>query len=68
MCIRDRDGTEIQGNFYPEELSLVLGDVFKVERIIKRATVRRRKKVFVKWEGFSSKYNSWINESDLIRS
>lgn len=66
--ISEWDGTEIQGNFYPEELSLVLGDVFKVERIIKRATVRRRKKVFVKWEGFSSKYNSWINESDLIRS
>ena len=30
--LEEWDGSDIDGNFYPEELSLVKGDVFKVEK------------------------------------
>lgn len=63
--ITEWDGTEITGNFYPEELSLVKGDVFKIEKRLKSRTVRGRKEIYVKWEGFPNKYNQWIPLSDL---
>ena len=59
------DGTDITGNFYPEELSLVKGDVFKIEKRLKSRTVRGKKEIYVKWEGFPNKYNQWIPISDL---
>lgn len=57
--------TEIQGNFYPEELTLVRGDVFKIERILRRGLRGGVPSVYVKWEGFAPRYNSWIPERDL---
>ena len=58
--LQDLDGEEIDGNFYPEELSLVTGNVFKVERIIRRALINGRRMIFVKWEGYPDSYNSWV--------
>lgn len=56
----------IEGGFYAEELQLVKGDVFKVERIEKRRKRRGKKEIFVKWFGFDENHNSWIPESNLI--
>ena len=35
---------------------------FRVEKMIKR----KRDKLFVKWKGFDSSFNSWINKKDLV--
>ena len=59
------DGTEIDGRFYPEELSLVKGDVFKIERIMRRAMRNGVPSAHVQWVGFPNKYNSWIPVADL---
>lgn len=64
--ITEWDGTAIEGNFYPEELTLVKGDIFKVEKIIKRGRHNGIRSAYVKWEGFADKYNSWIPLSDII--
>lgn len=64
--VEEWDGTPIEGNFYAEELSLVLGDVFKVERIIRRKVRNGVRSAYVKWEGFPAKYNSWVAETDIV--
>ena len=37
FTLSDVNDKEIDGNFYPEELSVVKGNLFKVEKIIKRS-------------------------------
>ena len=39
FTLSDVNDKEIDGNFYPEELSVVKGNLFKVEKIIKRRHV-----------------------------
>ena len=62
--VRDFVNNTIKGNFYPTELSVIKGDVFKVEKVIERATVEGVRKMFVKWEGYPDRLNSWILASD----
>lgn len=59
----DLNGTDIQGSFYKEELQLV-GDpkLYLVEEIIKE----KGNKVLVKWLGFDSSHNSWIDKSKVL--
>lgn len=50
-------------NFYDNELVKVKNpDAYLVKKIIKQ----KGNKVYVSWLGFSDKYNSWINKSDLL--
>jgi hypothetical protein len=55
----------IKGSFYPFELVRVRGDVFRVEKVLKRRKVRGRNQLFVKWKGFDDTYNSWIDGTDV---
>jgi hypothetical protein len=67
--LEEFDGSEeIEGNFYPEELSLVKGEVFKIEKVLQRRMVNGEQRLKVKWEGFPAKYNSWISAGDIKRS
>jgi hypothetical protein len=63
--ISEWDGEEVEGNFYAEELSLVKGDVFKIEKVLRRRTRNGIPSAYVKWEGFPNKYNSWIPITDI---
>lgn len=67
-ALTEWDGGKIEGNFYPEELTLVKGNIFKVEKIIKKMKKKGVPSAFVKWEGFDKKYNSWIPLTDLVES
>jgi len=58
--IADKDNKEIQGNFYPQELSLVKGDVFKIEKVLKFRTVNGVRQMLVKWQGYPASQNSWV--------
>ena len=60
----DKDDT-IQGGFYNNELQKVLGDIYKVEKILKRRTRNGKPQIYVKWLDFGSAHNSWIDESDI---
>jgi len=59
--ISDIEDKEIQGNFYSEELSLVKGDVFKIEKVIKFRVLNGKRQMLVKWEGYPSSANSWVD-------
>ena len=57
---------EIRSGFYSNELSPVKGDVFKIERVIRRRGVGRRREAYVKWKYFDNGWNQWIPERDIV--
>lgn len=60
------DGEVVIGGFYPNELQLVKGNVFKIEKILKTEGEGNRKRYFVKWLGFDKKHNSWVDAKDML--
>ena len=66
--LEDWAGEQIKGRFAPEELQKTIkeGNVWKIERIIRR--VRRPGGIFyfVKWRGFPDKFNSFVSEEDIV--
>lgn len=59
----DLSGRPVQGTVYGEELQLAKQpNVYLVERVVQRRAAR----ALVKWLGFSSADNSWVNTRDLI--
>ncbi|XP_068991200.1 uncharacterized protein [Neodiprion pinetum] len=52
----------IEGGFYEEELGKVkYPDGYLVENVLRK----RGNRVYVKWLGFDSSHNSWINKTDM---
>lgn len=63
--LEDYKGNPIQGGFYELEISgAKYPDFYLVEKILKK----QGDKVFVKWLGFPSNHNSWINKKDVEKS
>ena len=56
---------DIKGDFYANELQLIKGDVWKIEKIIKERKRRGKKEFFVKWLDFDENHNSWVSERDM---
>ena len=56
----------IKGGFYSFELTPVNSDIFRIEKVLKKKKVKGKEKLYVKWKGFESKYNSWINRNDIV--
>ena len=57
--INDLNGEEIIGFFYEKELQK---KEFRIEKVIKR----KDDKLYVKWKGYDSSFNSWIDKKDLV--
>ena len=58
------DDTALQGTFYAwdlQKLQLDESSYFRVEKVLKR----QKDKLYVKWNGYPAKYNSWIHKKDL---
>ena len=56
------NGEEITGNSYEKELQKTSQEKFRLEKIIKR----KGDKLYVKWKGYDSSFNSWINKKDTV--
>ena len=59
----DLNGEEIMGTFYEKELQKTNQEEFRIEKVIKR----NGDKMYVKWKGYDSSFNSWIDKKDLIK-
>lgn len=60
--LKDYQDEPIAGGFYEEELlKAKYPDVYLVEKVLEK----RGDRVYVKWLGFDTSHNSWINKSDL---
>ena len=60
--INDLNGEEIIGTLYENELQRTNQQEFRKENVIKK----KGDKLYVKWKGYDSSFNSWINKKDLI--
>ena len=60
--IRDLNDEPITGSFYEKELQKISQEKFRIEKVLKR----KGDKLYVKWKGYDSCFNSWIDEKDLI--
>lgn len=56
---------KLVGGFYAHELTPVNSNIFKVEKVIKQRKVRGQLQYFVKWKGYDSTHNSWIDANDI---
>ena len=64
FVLGDYSNEILKGTFYPQELQKVTktDDVYRVEKILKRT----KNRIFVKWQGYLDKFNSWVNVKDLV--
>ena len=61
-AFNDLNGDEIIGTFYEKELQKTNQQEFRIEKVIKR----KGDKLYVKWKGYDSSFNSWIDKKDLV--
>lgn len=65
--IEDLEQNPIEGIFYEQELvKTTIDTTFRIAEIIKSRTHKGVKQHFVRWVGYSEKFNSWINDNDLV--
>ena len=60
--LEDLQGEEIKGTFYEPELQKTEQQIYRIEKVIKKEKGRS----FVKWKGYPDKFNSWVDNKDLI--
>ena len=60
--IKDLKGEEIIGTFHEKELQKTNQQKFRIEKVIKK----KGDKLYVKWKGCGSSFNSWIDKKDLV--
>ena len=60
--INDLNGEEIVGTFYENELPKSNQKEFRIEKVIKR----KGDKLYVKWKGYDSSFNSWIDKKGIV--
>ena len=61
-AVSDLNGEEVTRSFYQKELQKNYSRKFRIEKVLKR----KGDKLYVKWKGYDSCFNSWIDEKDLI--
>ena len=61
--IIEPDHKGIIGTFYEKELRKTSQQESRIEKVIKR----KGDKLYVKWKGYDSSFNSWIDKKDLIK-
>lgn len=60
---------DILGSFYEDELVKVSKNAstnFRIDEIIKTTGKGKNKKHLVRWLGYSSRFDSWVNDKDII--
>ena len=63
--ISEWDDTPIKGTFYAQDLQKVTvtdDDLFRIDSVVRR----KKDKLLVRWKGWPSKYDSWIDKKDLV--
>lgn len=66
--LKDLKDEMIKGLFYSSELQKVDKDensLWFIESILRRRKRNKTRQFFVKWQGFPSSFNSWVDEKDV---
>jgi hypothetical protein len=67
--LEDLEGEEISGVFYREELvpTSLEETSHRIAEVLKSRVRRGVTEHFVRWVGYSEKFNSWIKDTDIVR-
>jgi hypothetical protein len=57
----------VEGGFYKNELQVIDGDVFKVERVLKSRIRNKKKELYIRWKGFSDQHDSWEPAENIVK-
>ena len=60
--VSNLNGGKTVGKFYEKKLQKTNQEEFKIEKLIKK----KGDKLYVKWKGYVSSFNSWIDKNDVI--
>ena len=60
--INGLNGEEIIATFYEKELQKTDQQEFRIEKVTKK----KENKLYVKWKGYDSSFNKWIDKKDLV--
>jgi hypothetical protein len=63
--LKDTNDEELAGSFYEEELQKTNQEVFRIEKIIRKKTIKGIVHGLVKWVGYSHKFNEWKPMSEI---
>ncbi len=65
--VRDSLNETIKGRYYERELQAVKKpEVYIIEKILKKRHLKGKlPEFFVKWQGYSDRFNSWVTEEDM---
>ncbi len=66
--LRDEHGDVLAGTFYSQELQKVVSTthkVYKIEAILNERKKGKTTQHLVKWEGYPTSFNTWLNSRDL---
>ena len=64
--LHDFENEDISGTWYEDEIQPIRKNLYLIEKIIRtRKTAKGDKELFIKWEGWPTKFNSWIKEADI---
>ena len=61
--ISNLNGELIIGILYEKVLQKTSQEKSRIENVLKR----KRDKLYVKWKGYDSRFNSWINKKELTQ-
>ena len=62
--VNDLNGEEIVGTFYENKLQKANEKELRIEKILKR----KSDKLYVKWKGYDSSFNSWTDKKDIAKT
>jgi hypothetical protein len=65
--IKDEHQNVIDQRFYPEEVQKIKENLYRVEKVIRKRKYRGKTQCLVKWLNYPDSYNSWIDESELLK-
>ena len=60
--VSDLNGEEITGSYHEKELQKTTQEKFRIEKVL----IRKGDKLYVKWKGYGSRFNIWVDKKDLI--
>ncbi len=65
--LEDARGEEVIGTFYEREIQIATPDTYRIEKVLRRRKNAKTgvKEIYVKWLGYSTKFNQWIPETDV---
>ena len=62
--LKDLNNEKLDGTFYEQELQKTKqDDLYTIEKILKT----KNNRIFVKWKGYSSDFNSWIDKNTVTK-